>query len=129
MPSSLKRISQYQITFKAKKQKWHYYLVTDSLANGDEFLIKDKTEEIKFTKFSSSEAQKKDPIFSILNKQFPQSQQYLFKSDSEIDCREAPRKGIELLRKKADNLNVWIEDLANPPNHNGIQIINTLKYL
>ncbi|RCJ26536.1 hypothetical protein A6S26_14115 [Nostoc sp. ATCC 43529] len=128
--------SEYKITFKAKKQQWYYYLLTDSETNGNEFLIKDKDTsrktEIKFTKFTSDEAEKTDPIFSLLKQQFPQAQQYLFISDSEIACQEAGIKNIQLLKKKnseSSNPTVWIEHLPNPPNYNRIQVINALKYL
>ncbi|MDZ8104379.1 MAG: hypothetical protein RM338_01960 [Nostoc sp. DedQUE12a] len=128
--------SEYKINFQAKKQQWHYYLLTDSETNGDEFLIKDKDTsrktEIKFTRFTSPEAEKADPIFSLLKQQFPQAQQYLFISDSEIACQEAGIKNIQLLKKKnseSSNPTVWIEHLPNPPNYNGIQVINALKYL
>ncbi|MDZ8025854.1 MAG: hypothetical protein RMX97_14355 [Nostoc sp. DedQUE11] len=128
--------SEYKITFQAKKQQWHYYLLTDGETNGDEFLIQDKDTtrktEIKFTKFTSAEAEKTDSIFLVLKQQFPQSQQYLFRSDSEIACQEAGIKNIQLLKqKKSESSNpiVWIEHLPNPPNYNGIQVINALKYL
>lgn len=139
-PSSISPIlnqwNQYKIHFKAKKQQWHYYLLADSETNGDEFLIIDKDTsrktEIKFTRFTSAEAEKTDPIFSLLKQQFPQAQQYLFISDSEIACQEAGIKNIQLLKKKnseSSNPTVWIEHLPNPPNYNGIQVINALKYL
>ncbi|WP_445633099.1 hypothetical protein NSTC745_04718 [Nostoc sp. DSM 114161] len=127
---------EYKITFQAKKQQWHYYLLADNETNGDEFLIKDKDTsretEIKFTRFTSAKAEKTDPIFSLLKQQFPQAQQYLFISDSEIPCQEAGIKNIQLLKKKnseSSNPTVWIEHLPNPPNYNGIQVINALKYL
>ncbi|BAY79997.1 hypothetical protein NIES25_64850 (plasmid) [Nostoc linckia NIES-25] len=132
----LNQWNQYKINFKAKKQQWHYYLLADSETNGDEFLIKDKDTsrktEIKFTRFASAEAEKTDPTFSLLKQQFPQAQQYLFISDSEIACQEAGIKNIQLLKKKnseSSNPTVWIEHLPNPPNYNGIQVINALKYL
>ncbi len=135
MPEFLDQRSDYQITFEAKRQHWRYYLVTDTVTNGDEFLIKNKTKdtetEIKFTRLTSTEAET-EPIFSVLNQQFPQSQQYLFKSDSEIVCQEAGIKNIQLLKKKkieSENPTVWIENLPNPSNRNGIQVINVLKYL
>ncbi len=127
---------EYKITFKAKKQRWYYYLLADREINGDEFLIKDKDTtrktEIKFTRFASTEAEKTDSIFSRLQQQFPQAQQYLFISDSEIACQQVGIKNIQLLKnKKSENSNsvVWIEHLPNPPNYNGIQVINALKYL
>lgn len=127
--------SEYKITFKAKKQHWCYYLVTDSLTNGDEFSIEDKDTtretEIKFTRIASTEAGNTDPIFSTIKQQFPDSQQYLFKSESEIACQEAGIKNIQLNKKKSGSSDsaMWIEHLPNPLNNNGIQVINTLKYL
>ncbi|NEP52147.1 MAG: hypothetical protein F6K65_26460 [Moorea sp. SIO3C2] len=136
MSKDLNQGSDYKITFNAKKQPWYYYLVTDQLTNGDEFLIEDKDPtrkpEIKFTRSTSADAENTDPIFSALNQQFPQSQQYCFKSDSEIACQEAGRQNIQLLIKKKNELGdptLWIDHLPNPPNHNGIQVINALKYL
>ena len=136
MPELLERGREYKINFTSKEQHWRYYLVTDSVTNGDEFLIKNKTKdtetEIKFTRFTSAEAEKTEPIFSVLKQQFPQSQQYLFKSDSKIACQEAGIKNIQLLKNKkieSDNPTVWIENLPNPSNRNGIQVINALKYL
>ncbi|NET81631.1 MAG: hypothetical protein F6J94_06575 [Moorea sp. SIO1F2] len=130
------KYSDYQITFQAKQQHWRYYLVTDQLTNGDEFLIEDKdpTREpkIQFTRSTSANAKNSDPIFSDLKQQFTQSQQYCFKSDSEIACQEAGRQNIQLLKNKKNELgdpSVWIYHLPNPPNHNGIQVINALKYL
>ncbi|NEQ11343.1 MULTISPECIES: hypothetical protein [unclassified Moorena] len=136
MSKDLNQGSDYKITFNAKKQPWYYYLVTDQLTNGDEFLIEDKDPtrkpEIKFTRSTSADAKETDPIFSALNQQFPESQQYCFKSDSEIACQEAGRQNIQLLIKKKNELgdpSVWIDHLPNPPNHNGIKVINALKYL
>ncbi|EGJ31817.1 MULTISPECIES: hypothetical protein [Moorena] len=136
MSKDLNQGSDYKITFNAKKQPWYYYLVTDQLTNGDEFLIEDKDPtrkpEIKFTRSTSADAKETDPIFSALNQQFPESQKYLFKSESEIACQEAGRQNIQLLIKKKNELgdpSVWIDHLPNPPNHNGIQVINALKYL
>lgn len=128
--------TRHKISFLAKKQQWQYYLLTDRETNGDEFLIQDKdttrNTEIKFTRFTSNEAEKTDPILSVLQQQFPQSQQYIFQSESEIACQEAGIKNLQLLNnKKNENSNptVWIEHLPNPPNYNGIQVINALKYL
>ncbi|WP_143727896.1 hypothetical protein [Moorena bouillonii] len=139
MPKDLNEVSDYKITFQAKKQPWYYYLVTDQLTNGDEFLIEDKDTirepKIKFTRSTRAEAENTDPIFSALNQQFPEFQKYLFKSDSEIACQEAGIKNIQLLKKKKSELGepteptVWIDHLPNPPNHNGIKVINALKYL
>ena len=136
LPKVLNEGSEYKITFKSKKQRWHYYLVTGSVSNCDEFLIKDDDEnrknEKKVINFTGDHVQKTDPIFSILNQQFPQSHQYLFISDSEITCQEAGIKNIQLLNKKKDECGdptVWIKHLPNPPNRNGIHVINALKYL
>ena len=134
MPKVLDQVSEYKITFQAKKQHWFYCLVTDSLTNGDEFSIEDKDitreTEIKFTRITSAEAGNADQIFSAIKQQFPDSQQYLFKSESEIACQEAGIKNIQLNRKNngSSDSTMWIEHLPNPPN-NGIQVINTLKYL
>ncbi|MEH1993129.1 hypothetical protein [Nostoc sp.] len=127
--------TRHKISFLAKKQQWQYYMLTDRETNGDEFLIQDKdttrNTEIKFTRFKSNEAEKTDPILSVLQQQFPQSQQYIFQSESEIACQEAGIKNLQLLNKKKENSNltVSIEHLPNPPNYNGIQVINALKYL
>ncbi len=136
LPKNLSQSSEYKITFQAKKQKWCYYLITDNITNGNEFLILDqdttREAEITFTRFAKAEAEKTDPIFSALSQQFPQSQQYLFKSDLEIPCQEGGIKNIQLVHQKNGNgqsENVWIDHLPNPPNHNGIQVINALKYL
>ena len=137
MPKILNQSSEYQITFQAKKQQWCYYVITDGVTNGDELLIQDEgkarreSNKITFTRVTSAEAEKTDAKFSVLNQQFPQSQQYLFQSNSEIPCQEVGRKNIQLLKKKASGstLTVLIEHLPSPPNHNGIQVINALKYL
>ena len=136
LPKNLSQSSEYKITFQAKKQQWCYYLITDNITNGNEFLILDKDTtrkaEIKFTRFAKAEADKTDPIFSALSQQFPQSQQYLFKSDLQIPCQEGGIKNIQLVHQKNGNgqsENVWIDHLPNPPNHKGIQVINALKYL
>ncbi|NEO73619.1 hypothetical protein [Moorena sp. SIO3H5] len=126
--------SDYQITFQAKKQPWFYYLVTDQVTNGDEFLIEDKetTRNPKIKFIPCVESEDTESIFSALNQQFPESQQYCFKSDSEIACQEAGRQNIQLLKNKKTELgdpSVWIDHLPNPPNQNGIQVINALKYL
>lgn len=135
--------SEYKITFKAKKQKWRYYLVTGSVSNGDEvlinddnkFLIKDndktREEKTKVIKFTCSNVQKTDPLFSLLQEKFPRSKQYLFISDSEIACQESGIKNIQLLNQKSpnDEEEVWIKHLPNPPNRTGIRVINALKYL
>lgn len=137
-PKDLARVSEYKITFKAKKQHWFYCLITDSVTQGNEFLIQDKDKdptretEIKFTRLQNAEAEKTDPRFSILSQRYPQGQKYIFKSDSEIACQEAGIKNLQLLNKKnsnGSNSTVWIEHLPNPPNHNGICVINALKSL
>lgn len=136
LPKNFTKSSEYKITFQAKKQQWCYYLITDNITNGNEFLILDKDTtrkaEIKFTRFAKAEAEKTDQILSALSQQFPKSQQYLFKSESEIPCQEGGIKNIQLVHQKNGNgesENVWIEHLPNPPNHNGIKVINALKYL
>ncbi|MEB3281954.1 MAG: hypothetical protein VKK42_23835 [Lyngbya sp.] len=136
LPKVLTLGSEYKITFQAKKQHWFYYLITDSVTQGDEFLIQDqdttRETEIKFTRLKNTEAEKKYPRFSALNQQYPQSQKYIFKSDSEITCQEAGIKNLQLLNQKnsnGGNSTVWIEHLPNPPNHNGIYVINALKSL
>ena len=136
LPKNLSQSSEYKITFQAKKQQWCYYLITDNITNGNELLILDKDTtreaEIKFTRLAKAEAEKADPIFSALSQQFPQSQQYLFKSDSEIPCQEGGIKNIQLVHKKNGNgqsENVWIKHLPNPSSQNGIKVINALKYL
>ncbi len=135
-PKVLTRVSEYKITFQAKKQHWLYYLITDSVTQGDEFLIRDKDTtretEIKFTRLKNTEGEKTDPVFSVLNQQYPQTQKYIFKSDSEITCQEAGIKNLQLVNQKnsnGGNSTVWIEHLPNPPNHNGIHVINALKSL
>ncbi len=135
-PKVLTRVSEYKITFQAKKQHWLYYLITDSVTQGDEFLIRDqdttRETEIKFTRLKNTEAEKTDPIFSVLNQQYPQTQKYIFKSDSEITCQEAGIKNLQLVNQKnrnGGNSTVWIEHLPNTPNHNGIHVINALKSL
>ncbi|NEO90987.1 MAG: hypothetical protein F6K56_12345 [Moorea sp. SIO3G5] len=137
MPKDLKDEnpkSDYQITFQAKKQPWFYYLVTDQVTNGDEFLIEDKetTRNPKIQFIPCVESEDTESIFSALNQQFPKSQQYCFQSCSEIACQEAGRQNIQLLKNKKNELgdpSVWIDHLPNPPNQNGIQVINALKYL
>ncbi|MDZ8183660.1 MAG: hypothetical protein RMX96_02195 [Nostoc sp. ChiSLP02] len=136
MPKVLHQSSEYKMNFSAKKQQWYYFLLTNGEINDCEFSIKDKDttrkSEIKFTRFTSAEAEKTNPIFSVLQRQFPQSQQYLFISDSEIACQQTGIKNIQLLKQKKSEISnpiVWIEHLPNPPNYNGIQVINALKYL
>ena len=131
LPKILDHGSEYKITFQPKKQQWCYYLVTDQSTNEDEFFIEDRettaTTKITFTKVASTDP---DPIFSVLKQQFPQSKQYLFKSDAEITCQALGRTNIQLLKRESgeiSNSTVWIKNLPNPPNHNGIQIINVLK--
>ena len=131
MPKSLDQESEYTITLKAKEHHWRYYLVSDSVTNGNEFLIEDqdptRDPKIKFTK-----TEKTDPVLSALNQQFPQSQQYLFESESEIACQEESRKNIQLLIKqsqKKGESTTLIEHLPNPPNRNGIKVINIQSYL
>ncbi len=135
MPISLAQVREYKLSFSSKKQKWYYYVVTDQLTNGDEFLIEhndtsdtNTTTKITFTKSTIPETER---VFSILKQRFPQSNQFLFESDSEIPCQEAGKKNIQLVKKKRNetgNSSVWIKHLPNPPNHNGIQVINALKY-
>lgn len=138
MEKILNQGSQFKITFNAKQQKWYYYLLTDIVSNCDEFLIKIKDQDniedtgIKFSKILNTGTEKTDPIFSILQKQFPKSQLHIFKSNNKIVCRETGVENVQLLKRKNNECNtetVWIEHLPNPPNRNGIQIINALKYL
>lgn len=135
MPISLEQVREYKLFLNSKKQKWYYYVVTDQVTNGDEFLIEhndtgDTNTTIKIT-FTKSTIPETDRVFAILKQRFPQSNQFLFESDSEISCQEAGRKNIQLVKKKRNepgNSTVWIKHLPNPLNHNGIQVINALKY-
>ena len=144
LPKVLHQGSEYKITFKAKKQQWRYYLVTPAVSNGDEFLIKDDNEflikdndekrqkKIQFIKNTPKDDKEADPIFSVLKQQFPGAEQYRFISEEKITCQEAGIKNIQLLNKNkctSDKGKVWIKHLPNPPNRNGIQVINALKYL
>lgn len=134
---SMSKVSEYKISFNAKRQYWWYYLITDKVTNGDEFLIEDKKDStrkktIKFRRLNSTIAIKNaDPIFSALNQQFPQSQQYIFKSYGKIACQETGIKNIQLLNKKNSESDpiVLIKHLPNPPNGDGFQVINALKNL
>ncbi len=123
--------TKYKISLKSKKQKWHYYLITNLKTREDEFAIVDKDNarepRIEFVK---TEIDPQNLISSRINQQFSNTKQYQFSSDREIACQEAGIKNIQLLKKRANGTPlVWIEHLPNPPNNNGVQIINTLKYL
>ena len=116
----------YKISLKSKKQKWHYYLITSLKTGDDDFAIvdKDNTREPKI-EFVKTKIDPQNLISSRINQQFPNTKQYQFSSKREIACQEAGIKNIQLLKTAAN----WSEHLPNPPNNNGIQIINTLKYL
>ena len=123
--------TKYKISLKAKKQKWHYYLITSLKTGEDDFAIidKDNTREPKI-EFVKTEIAPQNLISSRINQQFPNTKQYQFSSEREITCQDAGIKNIQLLKKGANGTPmVWIEHLPNPPNDSGIQIINTLKYL
>ncbi|MFK0733586.1 MAG: hypothetical protein ACFKPT_02920 [Gloeotrichia echinulata GP01] len=131
LPAVLNQVSDYKITFQAKMQEWRYYLLTDAGSNGDEFLIEDKeySNEAKII-FTRVEPETTDVLFSLIEQQFPQANKYLFKSQSPIACQESSRKNIQLLKKGSlGRSTVLIEHLPTPPNRNGVQVINTLKYL
>lgn len=128
--SSLTQKDNYKITFKAKKQHWKYYLVTNENIQGNEFEIKDResTRSPKIN-FTLREIEQQDRVVAMIAQQFPDSQQYLFQSETEIDEQEVPRRNIQLL-KRAETENsktVWIEHLPNPPNSSAIKIINLLQ--
>ena len=144
LPKVLHQGSKYKITFKAKKQQWRYYLVTPAVSkenqvlikDDNEFLIKDNDEKrqkkIKFIKYTPKDDKEADTIFSVLKQQFPGSQQYRFISEEKITCQESGIQNIQLLNKNkctGDKGKVWIKHLPNPPNRNGIHIINALKDL
>ena len=146
----LNKKPSYSYTFKSKKQKWQYYLITQKTKNADEyeFSIVDNEENITFEKIE--EIDKKKGIPYLIHQQFPTSSQYRFVSVETVPCCDSGYKYIQLLKKENSkkrqtrNIDlpssssdskkeekrdiVWIEHLPNPPNHSGIQIINTLKY-
>ena len=125
----LEKAAAYDIIFKSKKQKWYYYLVTDSKSDRDDLLITDRESnrepkiEFKPTKIESN-----NKLVNSIVRQFPNSKQYLFTSETEITCQELSIKNIQLAKKAENGTPImWIEHLPNPPNSTGIQIINTLK--
>ena len=137
----LSQKKQYKINFKSKEKYWYYYL----LSNNDKLLIKDTNKyeapksTIEFEKYKQDSITKEidnfeevKKNFSLLEKQFPGAYKYLFKSKKKITCKEIGIKNIQLLYKEDEGIEepiVLIENLANPPNRNGIQVINALKYL
>lgn len=128
--SSFPQKDNYKITFKAKKQHWKYYLVTNKNIQGNEFDIEDR-EEARSPKisFAQREIDQQDRVATMIAQQFPDSQPYLFQSETEIGEQEVPRRNIQLLKKEANNSSntVWIEHLPNPPNSSATKIINLLQ--
>lgn len=126
---SFSKKSNYKITFEAKKQHWKYYLVTNKNTQADEFEIKD-TEQARLPKitFAQREIEQQDRVVAMIAEQFPDSQQYLFQSETEIGEQEVPRRNIQLLKKAEtqSSKTVWIEHLPNPPNSSATKIINLL---
>ncbi|NET44165.1 hypothetical protein [Okeania sp. SIO2B3] len=140
MSTNLGENSDYQITFKPKKQKWRYYLITN-LPRDKLLLIKGRREEISFSSFQ--ELQSGDPMLNIFEQQFSDKQtvKRFSESTSEIPCQEMGIKNIALListiekgasqeKKTLEELEVLIEHLPNPPNGNIIQVHNeeTVRY-
>lgn len=121
--------SEFNIKFQAQKQYWQYYIVTDTQSNDYELLIEDKevsrNQKIKFT---TVEVDAQDKVLANINQKFSGAKKIIFKSESEILCQEVGRRNIQLLKKNRNGSSiVLIEHLPNPPNLNGVQVINILK--
>lgn len=127
--ASFSQNNNYTITFQSKKQHWKYYLVTNKDTPGNELEIKDQ-EPMRSPKisFAQREIEQEDRVVAMIAQQFPDSQQYLFQSETEIGEQEVPRRNIQLLKKveTENSKTVWIEHLPNPPNSSAIKIINLL---
>lgn len=122
--------SSYKISFQAKKQHWKYYLVTNKDTPADEFEIKDQEQRRSpRISFTHREIEQQDRVATMIAQQFPDSQLYLFQSETEIGDQEVPRRNIQLLKKveNQSSKTVWIEHLPNPPNSSATKIINLLQ--
>lgn len=142
--ASFPQNSNYKIVFRAKRQYWKYYLITNKDTQANEFEIEDREQgQVQKLDFTPAEIDEQDRVAEIIANQFPNSQLYLFQSETEISDRELPRKNIQLLLKqsktqkneqiqtrKTDNKSssvILIEHLPNPLNGDAIKVINLLK--
>lgn len=119
--ASLKK-SEFQIKFSAKTQRWKYYLIASKKGQAAPFSIQDKNSEITFIQ---TEIEPRDCVVAEIQHRFPDSQPYLFQSETPIPCQEAGRQNIQLL--KQGQTKPWIPHLPNPPNQHGTQVINAIE--
>ncbi|MGD2180608.1 hypothetical protein [Lusitaniella coriacea] len=114
--------SEFQIKFSAKERCWKYYLIASTNGQSAPFSIQDRNSEIKFIQ---TEIETRDRVVEEIQHRFPNSQPYLFQSETPIPCQEAGRQNIQLL--KQGQTKPWIPHLPNPPNQHGTQVINALE--
>ncbi|MFN8459684.1 MAG: hypothetical protein U0401_34400 [Anaerolineae bacterium] len=90
---------EFQVTFKAKKVRWNYYLLTDRA--GAQFRIEDKgVEPLVFgDKNRVDLSQHPDPLDNVarmLAAQYATLRQLRFVSDDLVPCRQEARKSLQL---------------------------------
>lgn len=119
-PASLSGgVNKFQITFKAKKVRWKYYVITsksDNVANLPG--IEDKDKAIVFDAAGRTNlTQTPDPadrVAAELTGKYPNTQTYRLASNALVPCQEATRKTIQL---KIDGEKV-MDALPNPALQN-----------
>ncbi len=103
---------EFQVTFKAKRARWKYYVITDR--TNATFRIEDKAvPPLKFSDEMQPDAS--DDVAKSLAEQYPTMQRLRFVSDELIPCRQEARKSIQLLRLDGGQV---VEALPNPSLRN-----------
>lgn len=149
LDQTLQKNADFSITFSAQKRYWTYCLVTDPNVSTTDFSIQDKRGEVEFVNTSSFTDQAREPIqedlLSAIEKRFPNSQAIVFQSSAPVSDSESARADLQLMvqknkkngKKTANSSNgiednskkdkTWMPHLPNPPNGQGVQVINLLK--
>ncbi|MDJ0715440.1 MAG: hypothetical protein QNJ54_14640 [Prochloraceae cyanobacterium] len=138
LPSVLNQSSEFKINFTAKEQYWLYYLVADSDTQNYTFLIQHNDNQGERIIFKRIDIAPNDKVLAVIKQEFPQSKQYLFKSKNEVSCQQYARGKIQLKKRKEgeddddddddDDVEVWIDNLPNPPEGNGIKVLNLQQW-
>ncbi len=129
LPSFLNQSSKFQINFTAKEQYWLYYLVAGSDTQSYTFLIQHNDNQGEKIIFEQIDIAPNDEVLAVIKQEFPESKQYLFKSKNKIICQQYAREKVQLKRRRHPGYEgkLWIDNLPNPSERNGIKVINLLK--
>jgi hypothetical protein len=98
--SLLGNVNSFRITFRSKKARWKYYIVTDKLDSRTTLpSLEDKDKVIFFNAEDRTDLTRtpdpSDEIAARLAKRYPNKQHFRFISSSLLLCQQAVRKNIQ----------------------------------